>query len=244
MMPLLAEMVREHPSAAAVVDARGTTSWEQLDRRVGALVSGLRERGLVEGDRVVAMLGNQVELVEVSLACMHAGWLLVPLNWHWVADEVAYVLADADASAVVVDERFHGVVAAAMDAGEAPEVGIALLVGSVVGDHDDVFEPYGSAAGGSPGRSWPTCRGRPDVLHVGDHRPPQGRASGLSAQLGRITGDLDPDGALDADRDRVAGRRRGAGDLRSDVPLGAVGHVDVRAAVRGDPGAPAPLRRG
>ena len=30
----------------------------------------------------------------------------MPVNWHWVADEVAYVLGDAEAHAVVVDDRF------------------------------------------------------------------------------------------------------------------------------------------
>ncbi len=187
MMPLLDEMVQERPGAAAVVDAGGVTSWRALDGRVGALVAGLRARGLAEGDRVVAMLGNQVELVEVSLACMHAGWLLVPLNWHWVADEVAYVLADADASAVVVDQRFGEVVAAAMTAGDAPEVGVALLVGSgPVGPTgaDDVFEPYESVAGGQPpDELTEPARGGPMFYTSGTTGHPKG-VRGSLAQLG------------------------------------------------------------
>ena len=84
-------------TAPAVIDERGVTSWGALDERVTRLVRALRARGLEVGDTVVAMLGNQVELVEVSLACAHGGWALVPVNWHWVARELAYVLGHAGA---------------------------------------------------------------------------------------------------------------------------------------------------
>lgn len=110
MTALLGPSAAAHPDRAAVVDGGGTTTWRELDDRVTRLVHALRQRGLVAGDTVVAMLGNQVELVEVAVACAHGGWVLVPLNWHWVAREVAYVLDDAGATALVVDGRWLEVV--------------------------------------------------------------------------------------------------------------------------------------
>ena len=47
-------------------------------------------------------------------ACGHAGLLTVPLNWHWVAEEIAYVLEDSGAKALIVDPQFGD---AAADAG-------------------------------------------------------------------------------------------------------------------------------
>ena len=60
------------------------------------------------------MAGNQCETVEIALACLHAGWLLVPVNWHWVAPELAYVLRDAGAAAIVVGADWAPVAAEAL----------------------------------------------------------------------------------------------------------------------------------
>jgi long-chain acyl-CoA synthetase len=131
--PLLADMVAERPAAVAVHDPSGATTWAELDRRVQGWIGALRGAGLAEGDAVVAMLGNQVELVELSLACLQGGWLLVPLNWHWVADEVRYVLDDAGASAVVVDARWADVVRDALDAAEVAPVCVVVGDAAVPG---------------------------------------------------------------------------------------------------------------
>ena len=64
------------------------------------------------GDSTLANLvepllaGNRRELFEVTVAAQHGGWIVVPVNWHWVAEELAYVLDDSDAKALVVDGRF------------------------------------------------------------------------------------------------------------------------------------------
>lgn len=146
MTPLLAEIVAERPDRVAVVDPAGATTWAELDRRVQGWIGGLRSLGLDEGDTVAAMLGNQVELVELSLACLQGGWLLVPVNWHWVADEVRYVLDDAGAAAVVVDTRWVDVVRDAVAAaGVAPAVVVVgvepaegeLDAAALVGTHLD-----------------------------------------------------------------------------------------------------------
>ena len=137
---LLEPIVAVRGDEPAVVDERTTTSWRELDERVDRLVHALRDRGLQEGDRVVALLGNQVELVELSLACASGGWILVPLNWHWVAPEVAYVLGDAGAAAVVVDGRFVDVVVAALR--DAP-VGVRVVVGDASGEGSSGAVPEG-----------------------------------------------------------------------------------------------------
>ncbi len=106
MAVLLKDLAARRGGDAALVDDRGRTSWVELDERVDRLVRALRSRGLVEGDVVAMVAGNQREALEVALACMHGGWLLVPVNWHWVAAELAHVLGDANAAALVVDQRW------------------------------------------------------------------------------------------------------------------------------------------
>jgi len=130
---VLAPVVDARGSQPAVIDERCTTSWIELDEQVTRLVHALRARGLGVGDTVVAMLGNQVELVVTSLACAHGGWAMVPVNWHWVAREVAYVLDDADVAALVVDARWADVatdaLARAGSAGELTRLRAQILVG-------------------------------------------------------------------------------------------------------------------
>ncbi len=60
---------------------------------------------------------------------MHAGLIVVPLNWHWVAEEVAYVLDDAEAAALLVDDQYRAVA-------DAAQAGLTrtLPVWPIVGD--------------------------------------------------------------------------------------------------------------
>lgn len=130
MTAVLDPLVATRGDASAVIDERGATSWVELDEQVTRLVHALRARGLRLGDTVVAMLGNQVELVVTSLACAHGGWAMVPVNWHWVARELAYVLDDAGASALIVDERWAPVAVDALAAAEVPGLQATVHVGA------------------------------------------------------------------------------------------------------------------
>ena len=174
---MLLDALRElRGDAPAVVDARGAATWVELDDHVTRLVHALRDRGLEPGDCVVAMLGNQVELVELSLACGTGGWVLVPLNWHWVPREVAYVLADAEPAAVVVDGRFASVVAEAV--AQVP-VGVRIGVGD---DRPEDFESWDELL--ASGRSDPVedgVKGGPMFYTSGTTGHPKGVRSALTA---------------------------------------------------------------
>ena len=98
----------------AVVDEWGVTTWAELDDRVNRLVDHLREAGVRPGDRVALLAGNRREIEEVYLACSHAGWHAVPINWHFAADEVAYVLRDSEATALVAASEFTDLAADAL----------------------------------------------------------------------------------------------------------------------------------
>lgn len=180
MTALLADLVADRGAEPAIIDERGTSSWSELDDRVTRLVHALEGRGLRVGDSVVAMVGNQRELIEVTLACAHGGWLMVPLNWHWVAPEVAYVLDDADAAAVVVDHRWVDVVARALVDAEVPRLRCRLLVGG--GAPVSGFERYDDAvAAASAADLVDPQRGGPMFYTSGTTGRPKGVRSALSA---------------------------------------------------------------
>jgi long-chain acyl-CoA synthetase len=114
MAESFASIAARKPDAAALLDERGTRTWAAFNDRVNQLIHALRGLGLGVGDCVAVLSHNRIELFEALGAAMHAGLVVVPLNWHWVADEVAYVLADAGARALLVDDDFGAVAADAV----------------------------------------------------------------------------------------------------------------------------------
>ncbi len=114
MAVLTAQFAAERGGQIALIDEAGETSWSELDARVNRLINGLRARGLAAGDTLVVVAGNGRPWFEIALACAHGGWTYVPANWHFVADELAYLMADAEAALVLVDARFAAATAAAL----------------------------------------------------------------------------------------------------------------------------------
>ncbi len=133
MSLLTGDFAADRPDAIALIDERRRVTWAELDQRVDQVRAALAGAGLGEGSTVAVMAGNQIELFELTLACIQSGVLLVPVNWHVVADELRYILDDAGADALVVDERW---VQVAVDAG-APDRSV------VIGDDaPDGFETW------------------------------------------------------------------------------------------------------
>jgi len=139
MAELLTPLALRDPQRVALVDERGVTTWGDLNARVNRLIHALGDLGLQAGDTIALLCANRSEAFEVTIAAMHASLVVVPVNWHWVADELAYVLADAGASALFVDDLHVEVAVAALGSSDAcPH---RVLIG-----HDDKdragFTPY------------------------------------------------------------------------------------------------------
>ena len=65
------------------------------------LVHGLCAQGLEKGDCVAVVLPNGVEMIELYLAVMQAGWYMTPINHHLTGPEIAYIVQDSGAKAFV-----------------------------------------------------------------------------------------------------------------------------------------------
>jgi long-chain acyl-CoA synthetase len=96
-------IAEDHPDAPAIVASpRGALTYRELAGRAHQLVHALRAQGLATGDGIAALLGNGVELIEVSLAANEAGWSFTPLNTYLTSAEVAAILEHSGAKALVV----------------------------------------------------------------------------------------------------------------------------------------------
>lgn len=81
-------------------------TFTELNDRANRVANALLETGIRPGDRVASLLKNSIEFVETYFAVAKIGAVMVPVNWRLVAGEIAYILQDAGAKALVYDSDF------------------------------------------------------------------------------------------------------------------------------------------
>jgi len=138
MARLLAAHAERDPDRHALTDAAGTTRWGDFNARVNRLVNGLRALGLAAGDLLAIVAGNSREYFEVMAAAGHSGILFVPVNWHFTAEELAYVVADSGAKLLICDAQFAALAQATVARNETPVLQHRLAIGGPV----DGFADY------------------------------------------------------------------------------------------------------
>jgi long-chain acyl-CoA synthetase len=176
---------QQSPDWIAAIEADGTEHRAgDLLNRVNQITHGLRALGLRPGDGLASVLPNGAAALEVYLAALQAGWYLTPINWHFTAPEIAYIMRDCEAKAVFVHERFGGVGTAAADEAGIP-AGARFCYGDLPG-----FTAVAALRGGQP-EAIPADRTAGATMHYtsGTTGRPKGVRRALSG--------LDPDEAAE-----------------------------------------------
>lgn len=128
--------VDRDPDAVAIVDGPARFTYAEWFRRISALAAALRELGLSRGDRLVTALQNTEAAATVHWACQMAGITIVPVNWRASADDLDFVIGNADARAIVFD-------AASREAAEASALAAALP--AIIHGEDGDYETLAAA---------------------------------------------------------------------------------------------------
>ena len=98
-------------------------------RSAHAASAALVERfGVAPGDRVAVLSANNPEWCVTFWGTVDIGAVLVGLNGWWKNDEVLYGLRDSGAKVLVADRRRYQRIAAAVAAGEVPDLETVFLV--------------------------------------------------------------------------------------------------------------------
>jgi long-chain acyl-CoA synthetase len=132
-MPL-AWWARSIPSTPAIISSTGSVSFAELNGRANQLARAFRRRGLGVGDAVAVLCGNQVEFAETVFAVVRSGLRLTPINRYLTSDEVAYILSDCEAKALVVDGSLAAVAAGAL--ASAPRCQVCFVANTGRGSHE------------------------------------------------------------------------------------------------------------
>lgn len=94
--------------AALVHSGDRLTTRRALHQRAARAASGYAALGVRPGDAVAILMRNDIAFLEASLAASQLGAYAVPLNWHFTAAELAYVIDDCDAKVLVVHADLLG----------------------------------------------------------------------------------------------------------------------------------------
>src|SRR6187551_444951 len=98
----------KHPDETAIVDERGSLTFEQVHRRSNALAHGLAKMGIGFGDGVGIMCRNHRGFIEVTLAAAKLGASALYLNTMFAGPQLVEVTKREQPKALVYDEEFAG----------------------------------------------------------------------------------------------------------------------------------------
>jgi len=101
------------PDKAAVIMAASgeTVTYKELDDRSNQCAQLLWAAGLRFGDHVAVLMDNNVRYLEICWAAQRMGLFYTCVNWHFTAEEAAYIIDDCDAQVLFVSEATSAVAA-------------------------------------------------------------------------------------------------------------------------------------
>jgi 3-oxocholest-4-en-26-oate---CoA ligase len=142
-------------------------TYTELDERTNRLAHHLADTGVGPGDRIGLFARNSIEALETLIASCKLRAAAVNINYRYVENELLYMLADSDLTALVYDRRLARLVAAAAPAAPGLRGLVAIDDGSDAGP-----APAGLAVGydaalaaASPERDFP-ARSSDDVYII------------------------------------------------------------------------------
>lgn len=140
---------------SAVYFGERAISYPELEKRANRLAHFLRDRGVRPGDHVGLYASNSIEAVVAMIAVFKLRAAVVNINYRYVENELRFLFADAELSAVVHDRCFAPRVASVLAAAPGLHTVVALPDGSDedIGGYGGV--PYADAlAAGDSGRDF------------------------------------------------------------------------------------------
>ncbi len=103
-------LAREFPGRVALACGTATRTWAELDDRAGRLAAAFAAHGIGHDAKVAIALYNGNEYIETEFAAFKVRAVPANVNYRYRADEIRYVLQNADAAALVYDASLRDVI--------------------------------------------------------------------------------------------------------------------------------------
>ena len=89
------------PESTALVAGRVRLTYRELDERANRVAHHLASAGIGRGDRVAILAHNRAEWLETQIGAYKIRAVPVNVNYRYTAGELAYVIGDSEAAALV-----------------------------------------------------------------------------------------------------------------------------------------------
>ncbi|MFF0634091.1 fatty-acid--CoA ligase FadD5 [Nocardia sp. NPDC004151] len=120
------------PGHVAFTFKGAETTWKQLHERSEKFADALSRRGVGFGDRVLILALNYTEYIEAVMGINALGAIAVPVNFRLTPPEVAYIVADSGAKAIVTDSVLQPLAVGV--AGQAAELSTVVVINGRTGE--------------------------------------------------------------------------------------------------------------
>jgi fatty-acyl-CoA synthase len=101
------------PEKPALIFEGEVLSYAAFHARIVRTAQALQiEFGVTKGDRVAILSLNRPDYLVLLYACARLGAMLVPLNWRLAVAEQLFILSDAGAKVVVLEQAFADILPA------------------------------------------------------------------------------------------------------------------------------------
>ena len=101
---MLAAHARLQPNRIGARDLERTMTFREWNARSCRLANALLGLGLRKGDRVAVLAYNCIEWAEIYAAAAKSGLVTVPIDFRLVGPEIRYIVEDAGAAALIVQD--------------------------------------------------------------------------------------------------------------------------------------------
>ena len=123
-------------ASMGIVSGSRSIGAADLDGRVRRIAAGFAALGVGPGQCVAILMRNDIAFIEAAYAAQTLGAYAVPINWHFKAEEIGYILADCGTRVLVAHADLLEPIAAALP----PEI-----VSIAVSTPPEVATAYGFA---------------------------------------------------------------------------------------------------
>ncbi len=104
-----------------------TLTFGDLDARSNRVARLLAARGVARGDRLAFFLPNRAKFIDLFLACVKLGVIIVPINVLYREREIGHIVADAEPKAVVTTSELGSFIPAGEQTWEIDELVASAL---------------------------------------------------------------------------------------------------------------------
>lgn len=153
----LDKAARQCPERAAIVHGDVTWTYREFRERTLAVGGNLRALGCKPGDRIAFCLANSPAILEIIYGCFAAGLVVVPINARLHAREIAYIVQNSEARALIYGAEYQESIAA--NSTEFAQLDWRICVSPVDGalHYSDLLQPNATLSSIEPVQSDAIC---------------------------------------------------------------------------------------